>query len=456
MIRSSTWCLALLTACAAALGMAEEPPAPTAKPADAAAGAQPPEDPESLAAWPWFHEVTLPPLDKSAAPWIDLVLTPEVFGQARADLGDLRLYDGRGREVPYALRVRRTRHQRQRLPARQFNRQTDPDGSVEVTLELDEGRREHDEIDVVTGGRDFRRRVQIQGSDDGKDWGSLLDDAQVVRFPFNKMSVERHRLRYAASRFRYLRVRVLPDRSKASDKPQITSAEVYHTVDVPGEYVTRPAWVEPREAVPTYEGPGSAWIIELGAQAVPCEKLTVDVADEDFARPYALEKIEDEGDRRVVARGEWRRRRGAERKPLEIELDELTAGRLRLVVTDHRNRPLTITAVRYTAPVRQVVFSRSEAVAAPLRLYVGSAKAEAPHYDFAANLPEVLKPSPARAELGPQQLNPVYRPEPKPWTERWPWLVYVVLGSAVAVLLGILGVLARTALLRHDAARDAA
>ena len=52
--------------------------------------------------------------------------------------------------------------------------------------------------------------------------------------------------------------------------------------------------------------------------------------------------------------------------------------------------------------------------------------------------------------------NPIYQPVPKPWTERWPWLVYVVLSVASLILLGILGVLARAAIARHDAAEQPA
>ena len=87
----------------------------------------------------------------------------------------------------------------------------------------------------------------------------------------------------------------------------------------------------------------------------------------------------------------------------------------------------------------------------PLRLYTGNPRAEAPHYNFAASLPPVLQPPPERIGLGPTAANPVYRPEPKPLSERWPWLVYVVLGTASAVLLLILGLLARQMLRRHNA-----
>lgn len=245
-------------------------------------------------------------------------------------------------------------------------------------------------------------------------------------------------------------MRVFPDLSQARDKPEIASVTVYHAVQVPGEYLVREARVEPREAVSAYGAPGSAWILDLGGDNVPMEKLMLDVADSDFSRHYVLEKIEGEGTRAVIAQGQWRRRPDDLRKPLEIALpNEVAAHRLRLVVTDHANAPLNVQSAHYTAAARQVVFAR-KGVTPPVRLYSGDPKAALPHYDFAANLPPVLKPVPQRVTIGPSVQNPLYQPAPKPWTEQWPGLVYAVLATASVVLLVILGILARKAVARRD------
>jgi hypothetical protein len=243
---------------------------------------------------------------------------------------------------------------------------------------------------------------------------------------------------------------VEPDRSKPGDRPEISRLAVYHRVSVPGEYVTRPAQLGPREAVRAYGAPGSAWIINLGGDQVPVEKLTFDVTDTDFSRPYILERIAGEGAFVTIAQGEWRRRPGDTPKPLEIQLpNEVTSERLRLMVKDFANPPLTVRSAQYTAAARQVVFAR-EGVTEPVRLYTGNPRAEAPRYDFAENLPAVLTPAPQRAEIGHREPNPDYQPEPKPWTERWPGLVYVVLGVSGAVLLAILVVLARKAMSKDE------
>jgi hypothetical protein len=97
-------------------------------------------------------------------------------------------------------------------------------------------------------------------------------------------------------------------------------------------------------------------------------------------------------------------------------------------------------------------------LAAPLQLYFGNPAADTADYDFARLLPATLAPPPVRvpSESAGVQDNPIYRPTPKPWTERWPWLVYVVLGIASLVLLGILTLLGRQAIARHDAVSTAA
>src|SRR5271157_2127774 len=135
---------------------------------------------EPLSKWQWFHDVPLPKQGNS--PRVDFLLPVPVFGESREDLGDLRLYDGQGQERPYALRVREARDERRQLPARQFNRQSNADHSIEVTLDLGERPAEHNEMEVVTQGTDFRRGVVLEGSDNDRDWGKLVDNLWLVHY----------------------------------------------------------------------------------------------------------------------------------------------------------------------------------------------------------------------------------------------------------------------------------
>ena len=354
-----------------------------------AVAARPEATAEAMTAWQWFHEVTTP---GGKSPYVDFLLTNEVFGEARTDLADLRLRDDHGGEVPYALRVRRTRQEQHPLEARQFNRAKRADRSLEVSLDLGRQDVEHNLIEINTQGDDFRRRVRIEGSDNGDDW-RLLSQDWLVRFPVRGHSpIESNRVTYPPSRYRYLRVQVHPDLSQPDDSPDITSVSVFHAVDIPGEYRTLPAVLGPREPDKTPSGPGSAWRIDLGADSVPCEMLSLAIGDESFARHYDLESVEPGGVSRIIAEGELRRLPGSKREAIEIHFAEITAHLLKLRVTDYRNPPLDLKSVQYTAPAREVVFARGPNLAWPLRLYVGNPRAEEPHYDFAASLAETVSP----------------------------------------------------------------
>jgi hypothetical protein len=64
-----------------------------------------------------------------------------------------------------------------------------------------------------------------------------------------------------------------------------------------------------------------------------------------------------------------------------------------------------------------------------------------------------LEPEPNRATLGDREANPIFEPKPLPFTERWPWAVYLVLGLACLVLAASLS---RAAIALHDTATEAA
>jgi hypothetical protein len=424
----------------------------------AMAAAPPPKapsraQPENLTHWPWYHEVKLP-ANIEPGTRVDFVVPPAVFGRANLELGDLRLIDGAGKTVPYALRVRSPQNEQRPLPQqRTFNQGTNDDHSVAVSVDLGENPQQHNEIEVNLAGSGYGRPLRLEGSADDKTWSKLLDGVYVVHLDVAGKRIDQKRFSYPPSRFRYLRVHIRPDRVIEDDRPQLLSVQVYHSVHVPGESITLPATLGAREPGRLYSEYASSWVIDLGERNVPCERLSLDVEEPDFSRSYNLELFNPSEPAMMIQGGELRRVPG-ERSPIEIALQRpVTAHKLRLTIQDSRNPPLTITGVRFTAAVREVVFVVPSGLKAPLRLYHGNPKAFAPNYDFAASLPQRLDPTPLRVELSGPEKNPQYVPPPKPWTERWPWLVDAVLAVACVVLLCILVVLGRNAIRKHDMAQ---
>ena len=419
-----------------------------------AAEAPAPRGGEPLTAWPYFHEILLPGDSQATAPpWTDVVLVPSVFDKARFDLADLRLYDESHREIPYALRVRRSENRRDAVEATIFNRARGPEDSSELSLDLGPDRMVHNEVELQMPGMGFRRRAVLEGSDDEAQWRELARE-NLVRFQAENGAFQDLSLKYPPSRFRYLRLRVYQDPLVDEEPVDVTATAVYRTVKIPGEMLTLPAAIGPREATKADGAFASAWILDLGGENVPVEQIAVEIADADFVRDYRIEAGGPEGSQerfRQIHSGVWRRRAGEAPAAMKAEFSEVRAARLRLIVIDHRNPPLDVRSVAFTAPARQVVFATPPDRKTGLRLYYGNMDVEAPFYDFARNLPDVLSPPPARAALGPRQPNPVYVPEPLPLTERWPWLIYVVLGSASLVLGALVVNVAGKAIAVHDA-----
>ena len=75
----------------------------------------------------------------------------------------------------------------------------------------------------------------------------------------------------------------------------------------------------------------------------------------------------------------------------------------------------------------------------PLRLRFTRAQRLRRRGDFQRVFARYDQDKAARGELGPQQANPAYTPPPdtRHWTEKHPWVLYVAMIVAVAVLGGI-------------------
>lgn len=411
---------------------------------DLAAGGE-----ERLSNWRYYAEVEPP--EAAPTPWWDVLVTPSVFDKAREDLKDLRLYSAGGREIPYALRVRIAKSEKEPLEGDVFDPTQTPDGASEVTLDLRRAGLEHNEIELQLPGVNYRRKVQLEGSDDGEAW-RLLCERSLVYFERGELELRDQSLSYPTSRYRYLRLRVFRDPEVDLGPVALEKVTALRRVEIPGETLRLPAELGPREPARVDREPGSAWLIGLGGDRTPVSRIEVEVADAEFVRDYRLEAGGPPDSGRsfyAVASGVWRRRAREAPEPLVVSFEEVRAARLRLLVKDGRDPPLQIQAVHHAAPAREIVFAPPPD-GAPVRLYFGNPQADAATYDFGRNLPEKLEPAPARAELGAPRENPEYVPRLLPFTERWPWLIYAVMGAVILALAAILASLSREAIRAHD------
>ncbi len=412
---------------------------------------------EPLVDWKWFQPILAPEEDSEGiedaeSPWTDFLIPPGVFAEAAVELDDLRIYTASGEEVPYALRVRRERSSTEEVPAEVFNRSLTPDGARELSLELNAASIEHNEVEVGMPGNDFRRRATLEGSPDGETWRMLAED-NLIRFARGNERIEDVRLRHPPGRFRYLRLRVYPDPAVDDEPVEIGQVTVRRRIAVAGEDLELVADFGPREATREAGAPASAWMIPLGGQQVPVDRIEIQTPEQDFVRDYVIQYAGPPGPRvrfRQIGAGTWRRREGESPQPLTAEFSEVRAARLRLIVIDHSNPPLRVDEIHFAAPARQVVLPRSEQNESELRLYYGNPEATAPRYDFARNLPDRLEPAPVRTGLGPRQDNPNYVPPPVPVTERWAGMIYVVLTAVSLVLAAVIFSVGRTTIALHD------
>lgn len=406
--------------------------------------------------WEHFQQLgDLPPEDGSAPAWLGLLLPAEVFSGARQDLADLRLVDAAGQEIPFVVRVLRSETQERALEAERFNDGVVDQSTRELSLDLGETPPEHNQVDVLMTGDEFRRAARLEGSDDGRQW-SRLAERPLARISSDRSTtkLDNRRLTYPPSRFRYLRLRIEADPLVDRDQPcEVTRVTVHYEEELPGEYSTWRAFLGDREATRTHHRPSSSWRLHLGWQQVPVERLLLHVADAELARDFEVEGAGPtfaETERQTLASGTLFRRPGQPREPLVIQFAEMRVTDVRLSLIDYNNPPVALERVEVQAAARELVFASTPARPRPWRLYYGHPQAESPQYDLERNLPATLRPSPRRLTLLERQSNPVFEPEPPPMSERWPWLIYLVLGSVSVVLCGILWDVGRRVIAQHD------
>lgn len=360
----------------------------------------------------------------------------DVFGQARNFPNDLRIVGDDRTPWPFFLYQPQENPYVEIAATETLNRTwMGGDGNrLEFDLVVPERGGEipvHNQLELVTSGSGFIRRVEVFPVDPAAPAGRL---AEGYLIDFDREPRVRNRtIRYPNSDIARLRVRIHADAQTTRDVFDLLSATLHFRSGTPVEREPVAASVlevPPREMAEGVE----THLFDLGETGRPVEYLTFDVATPSYVRAVSIHG-------RDTDLEPWHRVGGGEIHALEGDTENTVKFHARerfikVQVFHHDDPPLALNAITFEAVPRYLVFEAASAGGAGL--YFRAWDVAAPRHD--------LKDRIGAADLAALPVYPVLATAPNEAAKTQPWRNYAKLlggGAVGAVSLLVLWIIVR-------------
>ena len=353
------------------------------------------------------------------------IVDAELWKHSRADLGDLRLYDGQ-LPVQYFLTEQRAGVYSEEVEARILNV-----GKVEAHTEFDldvEKLATYDRIRLRLDAKDFVATASISGANTlGDKLSTELPPSTLYDFTSEHLG-SNFVLKLPASSFRYLHVKL----SRGILPQQLKGAAVSNLREQQASWTNAGSCSSPQQKQRTTQ------IVCEVPPKVPLDRIVFQVAltQVNFRRSVSL--LDTKG--MQESSGEISRVR-VNRAGTVVNTEEMAIsagghpGQIIISVDNGDNPPLAIVGVQPLSLERRVYFEPQGKTS--LKLYYGDEKLSAPVYDYARFFH--LEGAVAEAQLGAGAHNPQYagRPDARPWSERHMGILWAAMILAVIALTGL-------------------
>lgn len=375
------------------------------------------------------------PISIRPLPW-DVLANSNPLGS------DFRIVDDLGHEAPYFLTTLQSESKTEQRPSRILERSFVAGQFTQVVVQINDTptldaaqgaklKQLHAEpwfntYRIATPETDFMYWVETAVSDDAHQWRIIETRSPISRFRKRDLEGNQTVQFDGYSNQRFLRVRIL-DREKQFP---VDSLEVLSRSSSEPPRSEIPANFSPQEAS---EKTDSRWRVDLRTPNLPVSELLFSTDQPEFYRAVRLSSSEDDKEWSFVTGGEIYRyqQAGKPKESLRITFPETFARFWRADIINGDDLPLSKVALEFRGLDRRVTF-RAERNRS-YRLLYGNDRAAAPRYDFA----RVFNPSEEKAlpvaQLGPEEITVNYA-DPRPFTERHPNLLWIVVGLAVVLL----------------------
>ncbi|MFS4415131.1 DUF3999 family protein [Maribacter sp. 2307ULW6-5] len=375
------------------------------------------------------------PLEGITDTWHGITLPNTVFGKVKHDLSDLRIYgitDTDTLEVPYVLRTSAAQRKMEAVTFKEINQSDDAAGHYRTYALPVAG--PINEIQLDFEDENFDWSVDLEGSQDQRNWFTILKDYRVLAIKNEQTNYRFTTLRFPDAQYPYFRVRI-----KSEAPPRIRSTGLWRNKTLPAQYVSH----ETKAVKISQDGKATLIDVDLeGVRPISLLGLTVD-STYDFYRPIVISYVSDSVQTEKGMKYTYRNLARATLTSLEkaeFSLPTTLVDKLRIRIENRDNPPLDIGSVAVQGYAHTLLGRFTEQ--ADYFLVYGNDRARAPQYDLQqarAALPETATALGLGAEMSIAKAK-VRRPSPL-FENKW-WLyaimsiVIVVLGAATIKMMG--------------------
>jgi len=345
-------------------------------------------------------------------------LDAQLLGHARADLGDIRVLDAKGAQVPWRTVPEIVAARPVAVPLIDVGREN---GTLVALLDLGTSRRVVSRISLQIPGSDFVSKVEVFGSDDRVNFRTL---GKTLVYDLSGTRHSRSTVvTFRPSDLRYLELRARGLRG-------ITSATVSRGATKRLYRSWKPNSTARKERQRT-----TVVTLDLGYR-LPVTLLDVQAATSTYDRPLEVLGSRNGSSWFPLAEGRLFRFGGSAQDAISIDAQ---ARFIRLRIDNGDDEPLGRIALRVLAQVPTLYVKGG--APGPYRVFYGSRSSalRAPDYDLARMPRSALNlPTAVPGRLGGERALEAETAPAKSLLDRYPWLIEVAL-ALVAIAFGAAG-----------------
>lgn len=362
--------------------------------------------------------------------WHKVILPNDIFGKITNDYSDIRIFGITANhdtiEAPYLLHLTEEKEYKRDISFKLINSTRNANGyyfTFEIpSLEL------INNVKLLFTQQNFDWMIGLEGSQNQENWYTISDQYRILSINNEFTDYNYTDLTFTDSKFKYYRVKI-----ESKELPQLEKATVSMCETVPGKFNSYS--IEKLEQNEDKHLKKSEIYLTL-KESVAVSQIEVEVKDAyDYYRPISIQYLSDS----IQTEKGWKYQYTTLTSDIlnSIEKNSFkfisrTTRKLKLIIENHDNRPLTISNIYVKGYVHEIVARFTDN--ATYYLTYGSSIVTHPKYDieqFTENIPE----SPSLVQLGKEELIERDQPmkdEPLFKNKWWLWVVM----SIIVLILG--------------------